>query len=350
MIIPKLDTDVYGKVAQYWRPLHNNRVQCTLCPRLCNIPDGARGFCYVRENINGTLYLTSYGHAIGFNCDPIEKKPFYHFYPGSKIYSFGLIGCNMACMFCQNWHLTKYFPPVYEKRTYAPQDILYRAVKNDCIGLAFTYNEPITSAEWLAVLAHEAKEQGMKSVMVSNGYINPEARETLFKNIDAVNIDLKGFNDFFYQRLTHSHLQPVLDTLEWLVHETNIWVEITNLIIPSKNDSAAAIAQLTEYVATRLSPLIPIHFNAFHPDFKMMDLPKTPFETLEKARDIALKNGLNHVYIGNALSDESALAKQTYCATCGEVLIRRSQFDTVDVLLKDGHCPNCGAVLNGLFN
>jgi len=342
-------TDSYGKVAQWWKLQQNNRVQCTLCPRLCSIPDGSRGFCYVRENINGKLYLTSYAHATGLAVDAIEKKPLYHFYPGSRVYSFGTIGCNMACMFCQNWRLTKHFEPIYEKRTIYPQDIIHRALKHDCIGLAFTYSEPIISAEWMAVLASEAKECDLKSIMASNGYINPEARAAVFKNIDAVNIDMKGFSDSFYTHLTHSRLQPILDTLEWLVKETSIWVEITNLIIPTKNDSLQEIDALTDYIAARLHPEIPLHFTAFRPDFKLTHLPKTPFKTLKKARDIAFKNGLKHVYIGNVFSAESAPAKQTYCGRCGETLIRRRGTENVKSLLKSGCCFHCGAILSGVF-
>jgi pyruvate formate lyase activating enzyme len=334
-------------LAQWWEVYDGDRIKCTLCPRYCKIPNGSHGFCYIRQNKDGSLYATAYGKSTGFAADPIEKKPLFHFFPGSDILSFGTIGCNLGCKFCQNWEVSKAPDEKYMNAFYSPDEIITLATVNDCIGIAYTYNEPIIFGEWVIDISSKAQERGLKNVLVTNGFISSEARKDLFQFIDAVNVDLKSFSDTFYRKLTLSRLEPILDTLRWLVHESHVWVEITNLLIPGENDSNAEIERLTKFIANELTRNVPLHFSAFHPDFKMLDRPTTQLSTLKKAYSIAKHNGLSYVYLGNIAVSEF---KCTYCPQCLQPIIERKYYLVTNSNLKGNKCGHCGYSIPGVFN
>ncbi len=323
----------------------NGRVRCDLCPRFCTMKEGQRGFCFVRGVQDGRVELTSYGRASGFCIDPIEKKPLNHFLPGTSVLSFGTAGCNLGCRFCQNHDISK----AREKETLAdsatPEAIAEAAARAGCRSVAYTYNDPVIFAEYAIDTAHACRERGIASVAVSAGYITEQAREAFFGAMDAANIDLKAFTEDFYEKLTFSELQPVLDTLRWLKHESKVWLEITTLLIPGRNDSESEIAQLVEWVASELGPEVPLHFSAFHPDFKMRDIPPTPAATLIRARSQALAAGLKHVYTGNV---HDRAGQSTYCAACGELTIERDWYSLGEWNLDErGRCSSCGHPLAG---
>ena len=345
-IVNKIQSIYDYKIASWWQLIDNNRIECQLCPRNCKIPSGSHGFCFIRKNIDGKLYNTAYGRMNGFANDPIEKKPLYHFYPGSTIYSFGTIGCNLGCKYCQNWHMSKSVNQKYLSKKYSAQDIVKFAQSNNSIGIAYTYNDPIIFGEWVIDIAEQARHNGLKNVMVTNGYITSEARYDIFKNIDGVNVDLKAFSDQFYRKLTLSNLDPVLDTLRWLVNETNIWVEITTLIIPKQNDHPNEVRSLSKFIVEELDPCIPLHFSAFHPDFKMLDVPPTPIITLKRARDIALNEGLKFVYIGNVLND---IGQDTICPSCEKIVIKRLGYTTDLTAMNENKCAYCDTIIPGCF-
>ncbi len=332
--------------AMWWEPMTGERVTCTLCPRYCNIPNHSRGFCYIRINNNGRLYTTAYGQSTGFAADPIEKKPLYHFYPGAQVLSFGTLGCNLGCKFCQNWHISKMRGENQFKSTFKPCEIIEKAQRSGCVGIAYTYNDPIIFGEWVIDLARAAHDSGLKNVMVTNGFITPSARKDIFQHIDAANVDLKGFTETFYRKLTLSHLEPVLDTLRWLVNETKVWVEITNLIIPGENDDFKGLDELTRFVGRELKPEVPLHFSAFHPDFKLWNRPATPVKTLLKAKQIAVNNGLKYVYLGNVMTSNG---QDTHCPQCGLALIQRQTYHVQKQCLDGNSCPRCGTYIHGCF-
>src|ERR671923_1454904 len=288
-----------GVPARYWHRLEDGRIQCDVCPRMCRLHEGQRGLCFVRARAGDQVVLTSYGRSSGFCLDPIEKKPLYHFLPGTPVLSFGTAGCNLACKFCQNWSISKSreIDTLADQAT--PEAIARAARRLGCRSVAFTYNDPVIFLEYAVDAAAACRARGIKTVAVSAGYICPEPRIEFFRHMDAANIDLKGFTEGFYKNLCSARLHPVLDTLEYLKHETEVWFEITTLLIPGENDSAAEIEALSRWVMDRLGPDVPLHFTAFHPDWKMMDRPPTPPATLHQARKIAIKNGLRYVYTGN---------------------------------------------------
>ncbi len=331
-------------LAKWWHPAENNRVICTLCPRYCNIPEGKVGFCYVRRNVGGKLYTTAYGRPTGFAVDPIEKKPLNHFYPGTTILSFGTAGCNLGCKFCQNWTMSKARQDELNALYVTPEEVVRLAQKYNTPSIAFTYNDPIIFGEYVMDISKIAKKVGIHTVMVTNGYIDKEARVEVFKDIDAANVDLKAFSEDFYYKLTNGHLQPVLDTLVWLKKETNVWIEITNLIIPRENDDPDEIARMCDWILENLGDSVPLHFTAFHPDFKMLDHPPTPYATLRMAREIAIKKGLKYVYVGNVHDPEG---QTTFCPNCGHALIKRDWYNIPEIHLKDGKCPYCGFEIAG---
>ena len=333
--------------ARYWHRLDDGRIQCDLCPRFCRLHPGQRGACFVRMREDDAMALTTYGRSSGFCIDPIEKKPLNHFFPGSSVLSFGTAGCNLACKFCQNWDISKSRDMDRLMDDASPDAIARAAADHGCRSIAFTYNDPVIFAEYAIDAARAAHAHGLKAVAVTAGYVTESARGDFFEHIDAANVDLKGFTDDFYVRLCGATLQPVLDTLEWLVHETDVWVEITTLLIPGKNDSADEIAALSEWVATRLGTTVPLHFSAFHPDFKLRDIPPTPATTLRRARDIALNTGLKHVYTGNIHDPEGGTS---YCTGCGQPVIVRDWYEILDYRLDaDGCCAGCGTRLAGHF-
>ncbi|RCX32221.1 AmmeMemoRadiSam system radical SAM enzyme [Thioalbus denitrificans] len=333
---------------RYWHKLEDGRVQCDLCPRFCRIKEGQRGLCFVRACERGEVVLTTYGRSSGFCVDPIEKKPLNHFLPGTPILSFGTAGCNLACKFCQNWDMSK----SREMDTLAdqadPETIARAAEALGCRSVAYTYNDPVIFHEYAIDVAKACRARGVKSVAVTAGYICPEPRKEFFSWMDAANVDLKAFTEAFYHKLCSGHLQPVLETLEYLVHETDVWVELTTLLIPGENDSESELEEMTQWVVEHLGPEVPMHFTAFHPDFKMLDHPPTPPATLTRARAIAMKNGVRYAYTGN-VHDETG--ESTYCHHCGQKLIGRDWYLLSDWnLTADGRCSKCGTPCAGVFD
>jgi len=332
---------------RYWHALKDGRIQCDVCPRDCKLHEGQRGLCFVRKCENDQIVLTTYGRSSGFCVDPIEKKPLNHFLPGSSVFSFGTAGCNLTCKFCQNWDISKSREWDRLCDEASPEAIAEATRNAGCASVAFTYNDPVIFLEYAVDTAKACHALGLKTVAVTAGYIHPEARREFFAHMDAANVDLKGFSEAFYHDLCTGHLQPVLDTLKYLVHETGCWTEITTLLIPGQNDSDAELQELAEWVCKELGPDVPLHFSAFHPDWKMLDIPATPASTLSRARDIASKAGLHHVYTGNVHDTEGG---STFCPSCRSKLIVRDWYEILDYRLTEaGDCPDCGASIAGRF-
>jgi AmmeMemoRadiSam system radical SAM enzyme/AmmeMemoRadiSam system protein B/AmmeMemoRadiSam system protein A len=336
------------RVAGWWEETGEpGRVLCRLCPRGCTLGPGERGFCFVRQNRDGRLVSTTYGRSTGFCVDPIEKKPLNQFYPGSAVLSFGTPGCNLGCRFCQNWTTTKSRDVDRLCEPAAPEAIAEAAVRLGCPGVAFTYNDPIVWAEYAVDAAVACRRRGVRTVAVTSGYMRPEPREAFYRHIDAANVDLKAFNDDFYRRLAGGRLEPVLDTLRWLAHKTEVWLEITNLLIPQENDSPGDIERMCRWIHDELGPDVPLHFSAFHPDFRMTDHAPTPPATLTLAHGIARRAGLRYVYTGNVVDREH---QATYCPGCGRAVIERDGFSVREYHIRNGRCAHCGTVIAGRFN
>ncbi len=334
--------------ARYWHMIDDGRMQCDLCPRDCKLHDGQRGACFVRMRQGEQMILTTYGRSSGFCIDPIEKKPLNHFYPGSSVLSFGTAGCNLACKFCQNWDISKSKDMDSLMDQAAPETIAMEAEKYGCKSVAFTYNDPVIFAEYAMDVADACHERGVQTVAVTAGYMHDQPRRDFYAKMDAANVDLKAFTDDFYVKLTGSHLQPVLDTLKYLKHETNVWFEITTLLIPGKNDSDEEIIAMSKWIKNELGTDVPLHFSAFHPDYKMPDIPATPPATLSRARNIALQQGLQYVYTGNVHNQEG---DSTFCPSCHSMLIERDWYEINQYRLTDnGHCPDCGTAVAGRFD
>ncbi len=331
---------------RYWHRLDDGRVQCDVCPRLCRLHEGQRGLCFVRARHRDRMVLTTYGRSSGFCIDPIEKKPLNHFLPGTPILSFGTAGCNLTCKFCQNWDISKSreFDRLTDRAS--PEAIARAAEASGCRSVAFTYNDPVIFLEYAVDVAQACRARGLKTVAVTAGYVCPDARAELFAHMDAANVDLKGFTEAFYQKLCTGHLQPVLDTLIYLKQRTSVWFEITTLLIPGENDSDAEIDEMTGWIAHTIGCDVPIHFTAFHPDWKMLDTPPTPSATLTRARSIALRNGLRYVYTGN-VHDEAG--GSTSCPACGVLLVGRDWYDITAWNLHKGACSACGTKIAGVF-
>jgi pyruvate formate lyase activating enzyme len=333
--------------ARYWHKLDDGRIQCDLCPRDCKLHEGQRGACFVRARIDDEMVLTTYGRSSGFCVDPIEKKPLNHFYPGSSILSFGTAGCNLACKFCQNWDISRSrnFDRLADQAS--PEAIALTAQELGCKSVAFTYNDPVIFAEYAMDVADACHEHDIKTVAVTAGYMHDQPRREFYAKMDAANVDLKAFTDEFYFKLTGAHLQPVLDTLKYLKHETGVWFELTTLLIPGYNDSDHEIGRMCEWIAKELGMDVPLHFTAFHPDYKMTELHPTPPATLTRARHIAHSAGLQHVYTGNVHDTDGGT---TLCASCQQPLIVRDWHAIHDyTLTDDGACPQCGTALAGHF-
>ena len=334
--------------ARYWHALDDGRIQCDLCPRDCMLHEGQRGACFVRMRENDRMVLTTYGRSSGFCVDPIEKKPLFHFHPGSSVLSFGTAGCNLSCKFCQNWDISKSRDMDTLMDQAAPEAIALAAQQHECTSVAFTYNDPVIFAEYAIDTALACHAHGIRTVAVTAGYMHDAARRDFFAVMDAANVDLKAFSDEFYRKVTGSRLQPVLDTLRYIRHETDTWLEITTLLIPGMNDSDAELAALCAWVAQHLGPDTPLHFSAFHPDYKLADTPATPLATLVRARDIALRAGLHHVYTGNVHHAEGGT---TFCPHCHAALIARDGYRIRDYRLDaTGRCPDCQQVIAGRFD
>jgi pyruvate formate lyase activating enzyme len=327
--------------------LPDGRIQCDLCPRHCRLRDGQRAFCFVRQRIDDDIYLTSYGRASGFCIDPIEKKPLNHFLPGTSVLSFGTAGCNLGCRFCQNWDISKAREVERLSEFATPARVAEVASEAGCASIAVTYNDPVIFAEYALDTAIAAHERGLRTVAVTAGYITKEARRDFYRGFDAANVDLKAFTEKFYEKLCFASLGPVLDTLVFLRRETEVWFEVTTLLIPGENDSEEEIDRLCDWYAAHLGPDVPLHFTAFHPDFKMRDKPQTPPATLHRARRQAReKHGLKHVYTGNIFDTPG---QSTYCGSCGALLIERNWYALGEYHIEKGCCAQCGARLAGEF-
>ena len=331
----------------YWHRTEEGRIQCDVCPRACRLKDGQQGLCFVRACEGGKIVLTTYGRSSGFCVDPIEKKPLNHFLPGTPIFSFGTAGCNLSCKFCQNWDMSKSREMDTLADAATPEDIAKAAQRLGCRSVAYTYNDPVIFLEYAVDTAKACHAIGVRSVAVTAGYISPGAREDFFAHMDAANVDLKAFTDDFYHRLCGGHLQPVLDTLVYLKRETGVWLELTTLLIPGENDSDDEIDRMTRWVVAELGPDVPMHFTAFHPDWKMTDHPPTPPQTLSRARAIALRNGVHYAYTGNV---HDAAGGSTYCPGCGSRVIQRDWYELGEWGLDaTGSCAKCHARIAGVF-
>jgi pyruvate formate lyase activating enzyme len=333
---------------RYWHALDDGRIQCDTCPRYCKLNEGQRGLCFVRARENHQIVLTTYGRSSGFCVDPVEKKPLNHFLPGTPILSFGTAGCNLACQFCQNWDISKSRETDTLADSASPGAIAAAAKDTGCQSVAFTYNDPVIFLEYAVDVAQACHENGIKAVAVTAGYICDEPRRDFYRYMDAANVDLKGFTERFYSQICAGHLRPVLDTLVYLKKETKVWFEITTLLIPGENDSEREIEDMTQWILLNLGPDVPLHFTAFHPDYKMLNRPSTPPMTLTNARKIAMKNGLRYVYTGNVHDEDGG---STYCHNCGTKIIGRDWYEiTAWKLTADGHCASCGALCAGVFD
>jgi pyruvate formate lyase activating enzyme len=330
----------------YWHALEDGRVQCDVCPHFCTLREGQRGLCFVRARQGDEVVLTTYGRSSGFCVDPIEKKPLNHFLPGTAVLSFGTEGCNLSCKFCQNWDISKSREIAKLADEAPPERIARAARKLGCRSVAFTYNDPTIFLEYAVDVAQACHEAGVEAVAVTAGYICQKPREDFYRHIDAANVDLKAFTEKFYREITGTHLQPVLDTLIYLKKHTAVWLEITNLVIPGHNDSEKEIDEMTGWVVENLGPEVPVHFSAFHPDWKMRDVPPTPPATLSRARRIALRNGIRYAYTGNVRDEEGEC---TYCHGCGAILIGRDGYELTAWNLDRGACRTCGAPCAGFF-
>jgi len=333
--------------ARYWQKMEDGKLLCELCPRACKIAEGQRGLCFVRGHSQGEMLLYSYGRSSGLCIDPIEKKPLNHFYPGSSVLSFGTAGCNLSCRFCQNWDISKSRKMDRPQEEASPEEIALMAQKNNCRSVAMTYNDPVIFLEYAVDTAQACHERGINTVVVTAGYIMAKAREEFFQHMDAANVDLKAFTEKFYKEQTGSSLEVVKETLSYLKSETQVWFEITTLLIPGLNDSEKEIEELTQWIVEELGQDQVLHFSALHPDFKMTDRPRTPFNTLKRSRDIALKNGLRYVYTGNVHDPEGS---STYCPNCQKLLIERDWYKLGLWQLDDGQrCNSCHTKIPGHF-
>jgi len=332
---------------RWWTLLADGRVQCDVCPRACKLHEGQKGLCFVRAREDDQIVLTTYGRSSGFCVDPIEKKPLNHFLPGTSVLSFGTAGCNLSCRFCQNWDISKSREIDTLADAADPETIARAAAQQGCASVAFTYNDPVIFLEYAADVADACHAAGIRTVAVSAGYVCPGPRQELFSRMDAVNVDLKSFSDDFYRQVCGGHLQPVLDTLEWLV-ANGVWVEVTTLLIPGHNDGDAEIGELTAWMVEHLGADVPLHFSAFHPDYKMLDVPPTPPATLTRARQIALDQGVRYVYTGNVHDLEGGT---TWCPGCGAAAVERDWYRINGYRLTgDGHCTACGTKIVGVFD
>ncbi len=333
---------------RYWHRLDDGRIQCDICPRACKLNEGQRGLCFVRAREDDQIVLTTYGRSSGYCIDPIEKKPLNHFLPGTPVLSFGTAGCNLACRFCQNWDISKSREIDTLADAAMPETIAHAARRLDCRSVAFTYNDPVIFHEYAIDVAQACHAVGVKSVAVTAGYVCDKPRAEFYRYMDAANVDLKAFTERFYKKICSGSLAAVLETLVYLKHETDVWFEVTNLLIPDENDSEAEIEAMTQWVIEHLGPDVPMHFTAFHPDWKMMDKPNTPPETVMRARRIARKNGVRYAFTGNVHDRDGG---STYCHACGEALIARDWYQLSSwTLTDDGHCRSCGAPCAGVFD
>jgi pyruvate formate lyase activating enzyme len=340
--------DPFTVATKWWHRLDDGRIQCDVCPRACRLHEGQRGLCFVRARVADQVVLTSYGRSSGFCVDPVEKKPLNHFLPGSAVLSFGTAGCNLACKFCQNWDISKSREIDTLADAASPEALAAVAERAGCRSVAFTYNDPVIFWEYAADVADACHERGIKAIAVTAGYMNPGPREEFYRHMDAANVDLKAFTEEFYHRTCAAHLADVLDTLRYLRHETDVWFEITTLLIPGRNDSDSEITAECAWILDNLGPDVPLHFTAFHPDYKMTDVPPTPPATLTRAREIALRHGLRYVYTGNVNDIDGGT---TFCPGCGRAVVVRDWYRMLRYELTDtGACAACGTRVAGVYD
>jgi pyruvate formate lyase activating enzyme len=348
MTHPVSQDDPFTIATKHWHRLGDGRIQCDVCPRACKLHEGQRGLCFVRGRIDDQVKLTSYGRSSGFCVDPVEKKPLNHFLPGSAVLSFGTAGCNLACKFCQNWDISKSREIDTLASRAGPDDISRTADELGCRSVAFTYNDPTIFWEYAADVADACHDRGIKAIAVTAGYMCPAPRTEFYRHIDAANVDLKAFTEDFYRKVCVGHLHDVLDTLVYLRHETDVWLEITTLLIPGRNDSDAEIAAECAWIRKNLGIDVPVHFTAFHPDYKMLDTPPTPPATLRRARRIGIEEGLRYVYTGNVHDAEGG---STCCPGCGSAVVVRDWYAMRHyALTDDGRCRACGCQLAGIYD
>ncbi|MBN1996975.1 AmmeMemoRadiSam system radical SAM enzyme [candidate division KSB1 bacterium] len=331
--------------ARYYQKLDNRKIKCELCPRECVIDDLERGYCGVRENRDGTYYSLVYGLPCSVHADPVEKKPLFHFLPSTRAFSIATVGCNVMCKFCQNWEISQTRPEQIQSYDIPPSMVVKLAQENRCASIAYTYTEPVIFTEYMYDTAELGRKAGVKSVMISNGYINPEPMMDLCGVLDGVKIDLKAYTERFYKELVSGELRPVLDTLV-LLRDKKMWTEIVYLVIPGQNDDPGELKSMCNWIAKELGPDTPLHFSRFHPQYRLKNIPATPVSTLKKARQIGLDNGLFFVYIGNVPGDPG---ESTYCPDCGIILIQRIGYQVVKINLKQGSCPACGRKIAGVW-
>ncbi len=333
--------------ASYWQVIKDTTLQCLLCPRKCVIADGQRGFCTVRVNKSGKLYTLGYGNPVAVHIDPIEKKPFFHVSPGSPVYSLAVAGCNMRCVFCQNWQISQSRPDEVRSYDLSPQDIVNQALRNGCRFIAYTYTEPTVFYEYMLDIAKLARKNGIRNTMHTCGYINHEPLVQLLKYMDAVNVDLKGFSPQVYAKIGEmAQLEPVLETLK-TIKDSGVWLEITCLIIPGLNDDSSKIREMCVWIKENLGDQVPVHFSRFMPAFRLVNLPPTPVEKLEEACRIAREAGLQYVYMGNVPGNP---AENTYCPVCGKVIVKRAGYEILENNIKDGKCKFCGSKISGRWD
>jgi pyruvate formate lyase activating enzyme len=332
---------------QYWHLLEDGRVQCDVCPRACRLHEGQRGLCFVRARENDAIVSTTYGRSSGYCIDPIEKKPLNHFLPGTPVLSFGTAGCNLTCKFCQNWDISKSRDIDTLADEASPEQIAQAAVRLGCTSVAFTYNDPVVFLEYAVDTARACRALGINTVGVTAAYVEPAPRAELFGAMDAINIDLKGFTEDYYRKVCGGHLQNVLESIEWAVHECDAWIELTTLVVPGHNDSDAELDRMTSWVVEHLGVDVPMHFSAFHPDWKMLDVPPTPPQSLRRAREIAMANGVRYAYTGNVHDGDG---DTTFCPGCGAAVIVRDWYEVLSFDLVNGRCQKCHTPIAGVFD
>ncbi|MFP3870752.1 MAG: AmmeMemoRadiSam system radical SAM enzyme, partial [Syntrophobacteria bacterium] len=334
------------KLSPYFAPLEGKRIRCELCPRFCEVEEGQRGYCGVRQNIDGSYYSLVYGNPCAVHLDPVEKKPFFHVLPSSRSFSLATVGCNLDCKFCQNWEISQARPDETHNYHMSPEQVVQYARKHRCRSIASTYVEPTIFIEYMIDIGRLARKQGLLKVVHSNGFINSAPLKDLGEHLDAACIDLKGFTEKYYRELTEGSLEPVLETIK-LLRELGIHTELVNLVVPSKNDDMAQVRAMCRWIKEEVGPDVPLHFSRFYPIYKLKSLPPTPVSTLEQARNTALREGLHFVYIGNVPGHPG---EHTYCPQCGTRLIQRTGYTVKVVRLQDGRCGNCGVPIPGIWN
>lgn len=341
---PKKEGELHE--ALFWEALENGQVQCHLCPNQCILAEGEKGLCKVRQNWEGRLYSLVYGRPVAIHVDPIEKKPFYHFLPSAKSYSLATVGCNLSCKFCQNWDISQRSPEDVQAYDLTPEQVVDQALEAKAQVIAFTYNEPAVWYEYMFDIAQLAKAKGLRTVLVSAGYINPEPFKKLLEVLDAARIDLKGFNNDYYQEIVGGRLEPVLESLK-IAYQSDAWLEIINLIVPGYNDDEEKIREMCHWIKDNLSDEVPLHFTRFHPQYKMQNLPPTPMETLKKAKQICTDLGLKYIYLGNV---EEAEGGTTFCPDNGKALIIRKGFFVMENKLdQSGRSNECPSIIPGVW-